>query len=328
VTIPKVGKLPKKVLIPVAVGAAGYIGWRYWKARNGTGTDASTVTDGEFGAVDSQIPGVIGAVSPTNSYGNGDSGNPDTSSGPGHFKTNAEWTDYVVGKLTQSEQWSYTDIVVAIGNGLAHRPTTSTQDDIIRAAIAVGGQPPEGAIVIIPGGNVPVIVAPGNVHVQSVTDTVAVIAFNPVAGASRYTVSRTGGGGSSVNIGSGSPVTISGLTPNTTYTMNVAATSAAGTDGPKSANITVKTLTTHLVAPAAPTLVSATSDMLRVKTTAVPLATGYRWLIAGKTASISQGTQGTLAPLHSKTKYSVTVRAMIANQPDGPVSASRTFSTK
>ena len=80
--------------------------------------------------------------------------------------------------------------------------------------------------------------------------------------------------------------------------------------------------------PAAPTLVKAIGDALVVKTSAVPGATGYRWLLNGKTAAISQGVQATIAPLHRKTRYTISVRAMIAGQPDGPVSASRTFSTK
>jgi hypothetical protein len=328
VTVPALGKAPKKVLIPVAVGAAAFIAWKYWQARNGTGADAgSSVTDGEFGAVDSAIPGVLGAVSPTNSYGDG--GNPndngDSGVGPGHFTNNGQWTDYVVGKLSQSDKWSYTDIVTAIGNGLAGRPTTTEQQDIIRAAIAVGGQPPEGAIIIVPGGNTGITIAPTNAHLQSVSTSAAVIAFNSVPGAVRYTVYASGGG---VGIGTTSPVTISGLKPNTTYTMNVAATSAAGTDGPRSNNVTVKTQATSLKAPGTPSLVKATGDALVVKTTAVSGATGYRWLISGKTAAISQGVQATLAPLHRKTRYSVSVRAMIAGQPDGPASASRTFSTK
>jgi hypothetical protein len=162
VEIPKLGKAPKKILIPalsLPPPRTSVIG----TGKPGTepGADAGTVADGEFGAVDSSIPGVLGAVSPTNSYGSGDTGNTgDTTSGPGHFKTNGEWTDYVVGKLSQSDTWSYTDIVIAIGNGLAGRPTTTAQQDILRAAIAVGGQPPEGAIVIVPGGNTGITVAP------------------------------------------------------------------------------------------------------------------------------------------------------------------------
>lgn len=330
VTIPKVGSVPKKFLIPVAVGAAAFIAWKFWQAKNGTGADAGTsIEDGEFGAVDSSVPGVIGAVSPTNQYGSGDSGNTnDGTDDPTRFTNNAQWTEYVTNKLVQSDRWSYADIVTAIGNGLAGKPTTNTQQDILRAAIAVGNQPPQGTIMIVSGGGTDLIVAPQNAHVQSVTSTTAVIAFTPVAGASRYTVYRSGGGASSVGIGATSPVTISGLTPNSTYTMNVAAMNAAGSDGPRSNNVTVKTPATALKAPSAPSLVNATNNSLVVKTGAVPGATGYRWLLGGRTGAISQGVQATLAPLPSKTKQSVSVRAMIGGQPDGPVSASRTFTTK
>jgi hypothetical protein len=328
VNIPKVGKLPKSVLIAVGVGAAGFIGWKYWQASKGTGADAGTVADGEFGAVDSSIPGVLGAVSPTNSYGDGGNTTDTGGTGPGRFTNNAQWTDYVVGKLSQSDQWSYTDIVVAIGNGIAGKPTTTMQQDILKAAVAIGGQPPEGAIVIVPGGNTGILVAPTNAHLQSVGTDSAVIAFNTVPGAVRYTVYRSGGGSSSVGVGSTSPITISGLSPNTSYTMTVAAQNAAGTDGPNSNSVSVKTAPLSLAKPNTPTIVKITGDAVVVNTGAIPHAGLYRWFLNGKSISTTAFAGATIAPLPRKTKYTVTVRAEAAGQPPGPTSNGKVFTTK
>lgn len=232
VTIPKIGKLPKKILIPLVVGLAGFVGWRYWQARNGTGADAqSTITDGEFGAVDSSIPGVAGAVSPTNSYG--DSGNTatgDSGNDPTRFTNNSQWTDYVVGKLQQSDTWTYTDIVTAIGLGLAGRPTTDAQQAILRAALAVGGQPPSGAIVIVSGGNTAILIAPVGRLVTSRPDHLT-FQWGAVAGADHYVITQTNGG---QYVATGTQYTVSGLTASTSYTFKIAAANAAGTQGPAS----------------------------------------------------------------------------------------------
>ena len=49
VEIPKVGKLPKKVVIPLAVGIVAFIGWRFWQARQGgTDDETGTIEDGDF----------------------------------------------------------------------------------------------------------------------------------------------------------------------------------------------------------------------------------------------------------------------------------------
>lgn len=246
IEIPKVGKLPKKVLIPLAVGLAGFVAWRFWVARSdAAAADQSTVEDGDFGAVDTAVPDTLNPFpssfsSPagsTSTTGGGDR-NGDGLIGPGEFTTNGEWTDYVVSKLTQSDQWTYTDIITALGNGLAGKPTTDLQQAILRAALAVGGQPPVGNITIVSGGNTPILVAPTGLAVQSVTTSAVTVKFNMVSGAAKYLVYRSGGGPVS---GTGSPITVGLLQPNTSYTMSISAVTAAGVEGPRSADITAKT---------------------------------------------------------------------------------------
>src|SRR3954469_21280576 len=151
-------KKNKKILIPVAIGAAGYIGWRYYQASKGTGSDAGD-TPSDY-ADDGTIPGVAGAVSPTNSYG--DSGNStDNGNDPDRFTTNAGWTNYARSQLQSAYEDS--DIVAALGTSPWSKPLSTEQQTIVRAAIAVAGYPPVGTFSVITGGNTPLTVAPTGV---------------------------------------------------------------------------------------------------------------------------------------------------------------------
>jgi len=329
VEIPKVGKLPKKVLIPLAVGLAGFVAWRFWTARQDA-ADATDTTDttGDFGAVDGSIPGVIGAVSPTNSYGTDTGNTTDNGDDPTRFTNNAQWTDYVVGKLQQSDTWTYSDIVTAIGLGLAGKPTTTAQQDILRAALAVGGQPPSGAIVIVTGGNTAITVAPTGLKVTGVTQTTVSLSWNAVPGAASYRVYRSG---ASTNVGSSTApsIRIDGLQPATSYTFHVTAFSASASAGPTSANVTGKTTGYTLAKPATPTVASITKNSAKVSTRAVAHADGYRWYINGVAHGYSESPTGyTVSGLAANHSYTVSVAADLAHQNPGPTSAGKKFTTK
>jgi hypothetical protein len=330
IDVPKVGKFPKKIIIPIAVAAAAFVGYRYWVARNDTGTGEDAAVS-DF-AAEGTAPGVIGAVSPNNAYGGDTGATGDVSNPLGRFTTNAEWTDYVVGKLQQSESWTYNEIVTAIGNGLAGKPTTTAQQDILRAAIAIGGNPPSGAITIVTGGNVPLTVAPGNARASAIgTDNVQ-ISFDAVPGASSYQVYRSGVS-SIVGNGNSSPITVGGLRPTTTYYFTVAAVTAAGTLGPKSGTVTAKTKSISLAKPATPTIsslvaTSSTRGAAVAKTTAVPGADGYHWYLNGSIHGFTEGPAIQFTDLKRRTKYTVTVAADVSHQAQGPKSNGRTFTSK
>ena len=70
ITLPKIGSVPKEPVIAIGIGAAAFIGWRYWQAKKTAAADvaAAYTTTSDF-ADGGLAPGVIGAVSPTNSYG-------------------------------------------------------------------------------------------------------------------------------------------------------------------------------------------------------------------------------------------------------------------
>lgn len=243
ISLPVVGPVDKRAVIGVGVAAAAYVGYQYFKSRNAAAaaaTDTST-TDSQF-ADGGTIPSVSGAVSPDNSYGSGGTTAPSTADYGFTGTTNSEWTQYATTQLEQSETWSYTDIVSALGNFIASKPLTSLQQQIVQAAIAVAGYPPVGTHTIIPGGDTPVLVAPTGVKVTPTSTTTVSISWNEVPGAAGYYLYRSG---SSVEAGAGlgNHASMGGLQPATTYSFTVAAHSASGKIGPHSSPVSAKTLT-------------------------------------------------------------------------------------
>lgn len=335
IDVPKVGAVPKKVLIPIGLGAAAFIGWRYWKASQAPAADATpSIQDGDFGAIDTTVPDTLNPY-PSSFYGT--TGTTTTTTGdrdgdgiigPGEFTNNGQWTDYVVSKLQQSDTWTYSDIVTALGNGLAGKPTTDTQQAILRAAIAVGGQPPTGALTIISGGNTALTVAPVAQRATS-SQTTAAVYFSPVAGAASYQVFRDGAS-TAVATGAGSPVTVSGLVPNVQYSFQVAGVTSAGTVGPKSNTVKVRTTSYALARASTPSVSAVTATTAAVRTGTVANATEYLWFNQGTGALItmSVGPTATLSGLRPGTRYSVAVAAHVPGQNAGARSAAASFTTK
>lgn len=69
INVPKVGKVDKRVVAGVGAAAVAFVAWSWYRGKSAPadatdGTEAlSDFTDG------GGVPGVLGAVSPTNSYG-------------------------------------------------------------------------------------------------------------------------------------------------------------------------------------------------------------------------------------------------------------------
>lgn len=239
VDVPKIGPVNKKVLIAVGVAAAGFVGWRYWQSRNATAAPADATTDPGF-ADSGTIPSVDGADISSGSGGSpeDDSNPPSTDTFGFTGTTNSQWTQYVLTQLTQSDVWSYTDIATALGNYLNDRALSSVQQQIVQAAIAVAGYPPQGSHVIIPGGDTTHLVAPGGLRAGTVTSSSVALSWDAVAGASGYEIYRSGTAVESV---SGTSGTVSGLSASTSYSFTVAALDVSGTAGPQSSSVTAKT---------------------------------------------------------------------------------------
>jgi hypothetical protein len=328
ISIPKVGPVNKKVMIGVVVAAGGFVAWRYYIARQ-TPADTTDTTGTDPGFEDpGALPSVSGAVSSDNSYG---SGTTDTTTGTNTYgftgTTNSEWTQYASTQLSQSDTWSYTSILTALGSYLAGKPLSTTDQQIVQAAIAVAGYPPVGTHVVVSGGDTAITVAPTNVKVTSTTSTTAVISFTPVAGADNYRAYRSGVSGN-VAASVGSPITVSGLTPNTSYTFYVAAVSNSGTLGPRSAAATGKTQAVTLATPATPTISAISTTSSHAAVAKVANATGYNWYINGVAHGHSDGPSYTFQGLKAKTTYKASVAADTATQGPGKMSGTRSFTTK
>lgn len=231
VELPGVGGVDKRVLLGIGGLLAAWVGWQYYRARQDAG--AESVDPGfEDGGT---LPGVDGAVKPGGDYGLPDG---DGSTGGGSIDdygfrgtTNSQWTQYAAAKLSSDDRWSYSTVVAALGAYLDQRPLTTAQQDIVRAALAVAGSPPVGYYVVVPGGDVPILVAPAGVRAYSVPGGVQVT-WSSVAGAAKYEVT-----GPSTKTVTGTQAVFDGLAQGTSYSFTVRAVAAAGHKGPSSAAV-------------------------------------------------------------------------------------------
>lgn len=323
VDVPVVGKMNKKILIPILAAGGAFVAWRYYQARNSVGGG-----DGEdVGYEDpGTIPGVAGAVSPDNSYGSGDTNQPGRDTYGFNGTTNAQWTQYATDQLERSDRWSFTDIAAALGNYLGSKPLTTTQQEIVRAAIGYAGYPPVGSFSIIPGGNTGLTVAPHGL--APVSDATSVtVHFTPVSGAVSYNVYRSGSNVAAGN-NSRSPVQITGLTPNTAYSVQVAGVSASGAVGPKSGPVPIRTKGVKLATPSKPTVSAITSTTAHYATKAVAHANGYNWIVNGAVRAHTNGPSWTATNQTPKRTYTVSVQATATTGAPSAQSAKTTYKTK
>lgn len=234
IDVPVIGQVPKVAVVGVVGIAVVYVGYRWWQASQapaepvtvepGYGSGAETLPSVSGGAIDS---GQGGLPLPG---GGGEEPNPDSYGFTGTH--NDQWSQYVTVQLTQSNQWSYTEIVTAIGQYLARKPLKQAQVDIVQAAIGLAGYPPEGTYtVILQGADTPHIVAPGGLHVVWEKETSVGVRWDDVAGADGYRVYANGQFKETSGHDNASAVT--GLHEGTAYTIEVSAVNAAGTEGPK-----------------------------------------------------------------------------------------------
>ncbi|HEY2087446.1 MAG TPA: fibronectin type III domain-containing protein [Mycobacterium sp.] len=323
VDVPKVGKVDKKVLIPIVVAAGGYVAYRYYKARQ----DAAAVPTDP--GMSDQLGGLgPGVTNPSSNVGLPIVDTSGSSTGGFQGTTNSQWSEFVTERLQQDGRWSYSVIAVALGNLLSDRPLTSEQQDIARAAIGIAGQPPVGYHTIIPGGNTSITIAPAGVSATATGPDKVRVSFSGVAGAATYNVYVNG---SVRGTGGASPIDVGGLTPGTSYSVQVAAVSTAGLPGPKSSSAVVHTPGAALAKPAQPTVSSNIGGGRATFTTKpVPYATTYQWFLNGHLFNSTNTPATTHTSLKPKARYSpgVSVRALGATGGPGPMSITKSFTTK
>lgn len=331
VDLPAVGEVDKRVVIGVGAVAAGFLGWKWYQARSATAYDPSQEAVDPGMEDPGVLPSVSGAVSGDNSYGLPDSSSSTSTDSYGFTgTTNSQWTQYASTQLSQaSDTWSYGAIVSALGAFIANKPLTTTQQEIVQAALAVAGYPPEGSHVIVPGGDTAITVAPTGLKVTSTTTTTASLSWTAVAGASGYRIYRSGVS-EVVGVANGTSGQVGGLTPNTNYSFQVAAFTGSGQIGPKSSSASGKTTAVTLKAPTGVKVTSIAATAATVSWTKVPGATSYRVKVNGNIRGTADGglSSTRITGLSKKTKYTVTVAADTTNQSPGPDSAKVSFTTK
>lgn len=322
VNVPKVGKVDKKVIVPIVAVAVAFVGYRYWKARQDVGGEP--VDPGYEDMSGGLGPG---QTRPNNDYGLPDDDNSGATTGGFRGTTNSQWSEYVTDRLQQDGRWGYSVIAVALGNFLSDRPLSSDQQDIVRAAIGIAGNPPVGYHSIVPGGNTAITVAPTGVAATGTAPDKVRVSFIAVAGAASYNVYLNG---SIRGTGASTTVDITGLSPGTSYSVQVAAVSASGQLGPKSSTTTVKTPGAAIGKASQPRItVNTGGGRVTFATSAIPYATGYDWFLNGKIVNHTGGPACTYIGLKVKARYSpgASVRAAGPGSP-GPVSITKSFTTK
>lgn len=321
VHLPGAGDVPKKYLAGGGAALAGYVVYRYYRARQEAEDDAAAADTPGYADGSEVLPIVPGAVGGVGVSG----GETTTTVDSGRPSTNAAWTNLAADGL-EAAGLSRATVLNALGDYLARRPLSTSEQQIVQSAIALAGYPPEGTYSIIPGGDVAITTAPVITGVTTTTTT-AVVSFSAVPGAGYYRAYRTGAAGT-VGATETSPVTVYGLAPNTAYTFYVSADASANAPGPRSAGYEARTKAVVLAKPSAPKITSITKSSAVVTTGAVPGATYYHWYVNGGAHGASDHPTYTLTQLKAGTRYSVAVAADSTTQNVGPTSTATTFTTK
>jgi hypothetical protein len=332
VDVPAIGKT-KKVYVLVPAGlAAAYVGWRWYQARSGANAAPAPGADGTYTTPDLTDMG----LSTTGGLGNvtGNTGSTVTDgTRPGSIDDNAAWTAAATERLGDAG-WDRQAVQAALGEFLARRALDKSEAAIVRAALAVAGQPPVG-------GPYPVIeeaatgtgTLPAPAHLRAynqVTTTQIPMQWDPVPGASHYEIYSTSSAYGFENLGSSVDTFFyaRNLTPNTSYGFYVVAVGTTGKKSPKSNTYTAKTAPVRLTAPTGLRASAVTRTSFRVTVNPVPGATYYRWYINGSQIGNSDHAYRDFVGLKANTAYQIKVAADTTNQAQGPTSAPLTVRTK
>lgn len=329
VDVPGVGPVNKRVVIGLSVGLVAFIGWRYYAASS-VSSAGDEESAGDSGYEDGgTIPAVAGA---TDWYGSGGGSGGGSGTAPDgtstQILTNQQWSAYARDQLLAVDAYNGQAISEALGNYLSGAPLSKEQQQIVRAAIGYAGYPPVGTHVLIPGGDATVTTAPTGLRQTGVSQTSVNLSWDPMDGVSSFAVYRTDVSVPTSVSRTGTTATVGGLTPNTSYTFQVAALSSSGQPGPKSAAVTTKTAAWNLTAPPTPSISGVKATSVVAKTSRVTGADGYEWFRNGALVGHTDDPTFTYTGLKPRTKYTLQVRADNRSQPAGALSGRRIFTTK
>lgn len=331
VDVPGAGRMKKAYIVVPGVVAAGYIGWRWYQARKDAAA-APPSSDGTYSTSDLTDMGLSTTGGATNVTGNTGSTTTDGTTSTA-IDDNAEWTNVATDKLTQ-QGWDGQVVQGALGDFLARRSLDKTEATIVRAAIAVAGQPPVGGpfpVLEQAGTGTGTLPAPTNLRRWGINDATHLgIEWDPVPGAAFYRLYSPSQGGEPVGDSLDTKWQGKGLKPHTSHSYYVVAYGTTLKPGGKSSVYTATTATVKLGKPSGLHASAVTKSSFRVTVNKVPGAEYYRWYLNGHDAGSSDAgiPYRDFHGLHSKTTYHVTVAADTTNQPPGPQSSALSVKTK
>lgn len=198
VNVPAVGKVDRKWVLAGLAAVSGIVVYAYWR-RSQAPVEAPGEGD-EFVTGDDWSPDAyIGATAPGGA--NFDPGDVEDQTPT----TNAEWSQRVVD-LLEGVGYDRNKAAATVGKYLSGQPLDGTEKLIIQTAIALLGNPPAGALPIIPAVGTPPTTTPPStvtkltrptlrVGVGNPRNTIYQLSCNRVAGAIGYMWKRSAGPG-------------------------------------------------------------------------------------------------------------------------------------
>lgn len=325
--LPAVGRVRKAYILVPATVAGAYVAWRWYQSRQAA-AETDPTASGLYTSADMSEYGLSTTGGGTTVTGNTGSVVTDGTR-PSAIDDNAEWTQAAVERLT-NQGYDGATVTSALGEFLARRALDKSEATVVRAALAIAGQPPVGgpySVIEEAGTDTGTLAAPSNLAVTRTGTDYVSLSWSAVPGASGYAVYRSDTAGMAVRAGDGS-VTVYGLRPNTRYAFQVAAVGSTGKEGPKSAPLAVTTGKVNLTAPTGLRASAVTRTSFRVTANKVPGATMYRWYLSGREMGSTDQPYKDFTGLRAGTGYSVAVKADSVEQHPGPASAALRVTTK
>lgn len=321
VQVPAVGRVKKQYVIVGAAVVAGIVGYAYWRSANSAPADIPAYTEADVATegITDTAGGAAGGSANSGGLVVDNSTTPDS---------DAEWSRQATELLGGS--FDTGALAVALGKYITRQPLNAAEQNMVRAAIGALGYPPGGHYPIEAdmSSDPSTFGEPTGVKVTGSTASSVSLSWNKVAGAPGYRIYRADLGNEPIGDSADTKFEARGLQPNKAYTFLVAARTATGGPGPKSAPVTGKTATVKLGKPSTPTVSGITRTTAVVKTGKVTGADRYAWYINGVAHGSSDGPTYTVVGLKPNAAYQVSVAADNSTQAPGPQSSRKSFRTK
>lgn len=327
--VPGVGKVKKRYIIIPAALAGTYVAYRWYQASR-TADDGPAASDGMYTSDDLSEYGLSTSGGSLSVGGN--TGNTSTdATNPNVIDDNREWSNEAIEKLT-NQGYDGAVVSAALGEFLDRRALDKTEATIVRAALAVAGQPPEGrpwSVIEEAAQNTGTLPAPTNLRAWDVTNSTQIgMQWDPVPGALTYSIYRTDLGSEPVGSSLDTKFWARGLSPNKSYSFYVRPVGTTGKVGGKSSVYTAKTKAVVLAKPTGLKSSAVTKTSFRVTCSKVTGAQYYRWYVNGKPSGASDQPYRDFTGLKPNTTYKITVAADTTNQTPSPQSGALTVKTK